>query len=72
MTVADDVSAPEPVGPPSSPGPPEQPRSTRAPLFIALLAVVIVLAVGSLAYLTVGPGHPSRHCSQVQVATGRC
>lgn len=72
MSVTDNGSAPEPVDPPSSPGPPDRPRSTRAPLFVALLAVVIVLVVGSLAYMTVGPGHSSRHCSGVQVATGRC
>jgi|GEM_PF-3241695 len=72
MSVADNDRAPEPVDPPPSPDPPERPPSSRAPLFIALLAVIIVLAVGSLAYLTVGPGHPSRHCPGVQVATGRC
>ena len=72
MSVVNSASTVEPVDPRPPGDPPDRPRSARAPLFIVLFAVIIVLAIGSFAYLAIGPGHPSRHCSEVQVGTGRC
>ena len=72
MPPADNADNPEPVDQHPSGGPPERPRSAPTPVFIVLLAVVIVMAIGSLAYLTVGPGHMTRHCQEAQVGTGRC
>ncbi len=63
------VSSPDP----SPSGRPHRwPLWLRAELLLALVVVTAVIAVGSFAYLTVGPGHRSRHCPDVQVATGRC
>ena len=58
--------------PDSSNLPHSWPLWLRTELLLALIVVLAVIAVGGLAYLTVGPGHMSRHCPDVQVATGRC